>query len=271
MKEGSGEREFIVKELITVEEKRFRDKVVLVTGATSGIGRTTAVAFAREGARVVTAARREKLGESLVEEITQAGDDACFIKTDIRNPDEIDNLFNQIFERYDRLDIAFNNGGISHPHIPTVAKTTVEEWDEVIETNARGTWLCMKHEINRMLKQGGGIIVNTSSILGFTADYGLSHYCASKHAILALTRTAALEYASKNIRINAVCPGPIQTEILERAAKYIPNMYDMVIANTAMKRIGDTDEISGIVLWLCSDEASYMIGKEISVDGGQSI
>ena len=254
-----------------METKRFTDKVVLVTGVTSGIGRTTAIAFAREGAKVVTASRREHLGAEVVEEITAAGGEACFIRTDIRNPDDIDNLFAKILEMHGRLDIAFNNAGMSHPHIPLVAKATVEEWDSVIETNARGTWLCMKQEIPQMVKQGGGVIVNTGSILGFTADYGLSHYCASKHAIQALTKTAALEYASKNVRINAVCPGPIQTEILERASRCIPNMYDMVIANTAMKRVGETHEISEAVLWLCSDEASFMIGKEISIDGGQSI
>lgn len=254
-----------------MERKRFSDKVVLVTGTTSGIGRATALAFAGEGAKVVTAARREERGAELVDQIIKDGGEACFIRTDIRNPGDIDNLFEKILEKYCRLDIAVNNAGMSHPHIPTVAKTTVEEWDAVIETNARGTWLCMKQEIKQMLARGGGVIVNTASILGFTADYGLSHYCASKHAILGLTRTAAYEYAKKNIRINAVCPGPIQTEILERASQFIPNMYEMVIANTAMKRIGEPREVSGIILWMCSDEASYMIGKEIVVDGGQSI
>lgn len=129
----------------------------------------------------------------------------------------------------------------------------------------------MKREIPQMLKQGGGIIVNMASILGFSADYGLSHYCASKHGILVLTKTAALEYASKNIRINAVCPDPIQTEILERAAPLIPNMYEMVIANTAMKRIGNTDEIAGAVLWLGSDASIFMTGKEMVLGDGQGI
>ena len=254
-----------------MEIKRFEGKIVLVTGATSGIGRVTALAFGREGATVILAARRENLGAEVAAEITDGGSEALFVRTDVRKPEDIDNLFDVILEKYGRLDIAFNNAGTSLPHIPLVAKTTLEEWDTVIETNMRGIWLCMKKEIPQMLKQGGGIIVNTASILGFSADYGLSHYCASKHGILGLTKTAALEYASKNIRINAVCPGPIQTEILERAAPLIPNMYEMVIANTAMKRIGDPDEISGAVLWLCSDEASYMIGKEISIDGGQTI
>lgn len=254
-----------------MEIKLFEGKIVLVTGGTSGIGRATAVAFGKEGATVVIAARRENLGAEVVQEITDGGSEALFVRTDVRKPEDIDHLFDTILEKYGRLDIAFNNAGTSLPHIPLVAKTTLKEWDTVIETNMRGIWLCMKKEIPQMLKQGEGIIVNTASILGFSADYGLSHYCASKHGILGLTKTAALEYASKNIRINAVCPGPIQTEILERAAPLIPNMYEMVINNTAMKRIGDPDEIAGAVLWLCSDEASYMIGKEISIDGGQTI
>lgn len=254
-----------------MEMKLFEGKIVLVTGGTSGIGRATAVAFGREGATVVIAGRRENLGAEVTGEIQDGGSEALYVRTDVRKPEDIDHLFDVILERYGQLDIAFNNAGASLPHIPLVNKTTLEEWDTVIETNARGIWLCMKKEIPQMLKQGGGIIVNTASILGFSAEYGLSHYCASKHAILGLTKTAALEYAPKNIRINAVCPGPIQTEMIEKAASFIPNMYKMVIGNTAMKRVGNPDEISGAVLWLCSDEASYMIGKEIAIDGGQTI
>jgi len=254
-----------------LEIKLFEGKVVLVTGATSGIGRATALAFGREGATVVLAARRENLGEEVAKEITEGGSEALYVRTDVRKPEDIDNLFDVILAQHGRLDIAFNNAGVSLPHIPLITKTTLEEWDLVMETNMRGIWLCMKKEIPQMLKQGGGIIVNTASILGFSGEYGLSHYCASKHGILGLTKTAALEYAGKNIRINAVCPGPIQTEMIERAAPLIPNMYEMVINNTAMKRIGNPDEIAGAVLWLCSDEAAYMIGKEIAIDGGQTI
>jgi NAD(P)-dependent dehydrogenase (short-subunit alcohol dehydrogenase family) len=254
-----------------LETKSFEGKIILVTGGTSGIGRATAVAFGREGATVVIAGRRENLGSEVAGEITAGGSEALYVRTDVRKPEDIDRLFDVIMEQYGRLDIAFNNAGASLPHIPLVTRTTLEEWDTVMETNARGIWLCMKKEIPQMLKQGGGIIVNTASILGFSAEYGLSHYSASKHAILGLTKTAALEYAGRNIRINAVCPGPIQTEMIEKAASFIPNMYKMVIGNTAMKRIGDPDEVAGAVLWLCSDEAAYMIGKEIAIDGGQTI
>lgn len=249
----------------------FAEKVTLVTGGTSGIGRATSVAFGKEGAKVIIAARRENLGSEVVQEIKDGGGEATFIRTDVRKPEEIDHLFKTLLERYGRLDIAFNNAGASLPHVPTAAKTTVAEWDLVMETNTRGVWLCMKREIQQMLKQGGGIIVNTSSILGFTGEYGLTQYCASKHGILALTRTAALEYARGNIRINAVCPGPIMTAMIENAVPFMPTMPDFLKEGTAMKRLGSPGEVSGAVLWLCSDEAAFMIGKELVVDGGYTI
>jgi NAD(P)-dependent dehydrogenase (short-subunit alcohol dehydrogenase family) len=249
----------------------FAGKVTLVTGGTSGIGRATAMAFGKEGAKIIIAARRENLGNEVVKEIEDGGGEATFIKTDVRVPAEIDHLFKTLLERYGRLDIAFNNAGASLPHVPTAAKTTLAEWDLVMETNLRGVWLCMKQEIPQMLKQGGGIIVNTSSILGFTGEYGLTHYCASKHGILALTKTAALEYAPQNIRINAVCPGPIMKAMIENAVPFMPTMLELLKNGTAMKRLGSPDEVAGAVLWLCSDEASFMIGKEIVTDGGYTV
>ncbi|MGD0950290.1 MAG: glucose 1-dehydrogenase [Candidatus Binatia bacterium] len=254
-----------------LDTKMFAEKVTLVTGGTSGIGRATAVAFGKEGAQVIIAARRENLGNEVVKEIEDGGGQATFIRTDVRMPEEIDHLFKTLLKRYGRLDIAFNNAGASLPHVPTAAKTTLAEWDLVLETNLRGVWLCMRQEIPQMLKQGGGIIVNTSSILGFTGEYGLTHYCASKHGILALTKTAALEYARENIRINAVCPGPIMTAMIENAVPFMPTMLDLLKNGTAMKRIGSADEVAGAVLWLCSDEASFMIGKEIVTDGGYTV
>jgi NAD(P)-dependent dehydrogenase (short-subunit alcohol dehydrogenase family) len=254
-----------------LDVKMFEGKVVLVTGGTSGIGRATALAFGREGATVVIAGRREHLGAEVVAEITKTGTDALYIKTDVRQPEEIDHLFETLLSQYGRLDIAFNNAGVSLPHVPSAAKTTLEEWDLVMETNLRGHWLCMKQEIRQMLKQGGGIIVNTASILGFSGESRLSHYCASKHAILGLTKTAALEYCHKNIRINAVCPGPILTDMIRDAVPFVPTMLDMLRDGTAMKRLGAPEEIAGAVLWLCSDEAAFMIGKEITLDGGYTI
>lgn len=254
-----------------MEEKLFAVKIVLVTGATSGIGRATAIAFAREGATVVCAGRREHLGREVEDIINRGGGTARYVRTDVRDLDALDRLFATILEQYGRLDIAFNNAGVSLPHIPTCAKTTMDEWNLVLETNLRGMWLCLKYEIPIMLKQGGGVIVNTASILGFKGEYGLTHYCASKHGILGLTKTAAVEYCKRNIRINTVCPGPIKTEMLESAIPYVPTMMEMMKNGTAVKRVGMPEEVAEAVIWLCSDAAAYMIGQEIVVDGGYSI
>jgi NAD(P)-dependent dehydrogenase (short-subunit alcohol dehydrogenase family) len=254
-----------------LENKRFSDKVILVTGATSGIGRATAVAFAREGAQVIMAARRENLGREVADEISALGGKAVFIKTDIRNPDEIDHLFEAISKQYGRLDCAVNNAGLSSLTMPPATKIPEEEWDDILNTNLRGVWLCMKHEIGRMLKQGGGVIVNTASVLGLMGSSGLAAYCASKHGVIGLTKTAALEYAHKNIRINAICPGPIRTRMMEAPMEIYPNMLEMLLAKTPMKRMGESEEIAGAVLWLCSDESSFMTGKELVVAGGQGV
>lgn len=254
-----------------MEIKRYDNKVVLVTGGTSGIGRATALAFGAEGGEVIIAARRENLGNEVVRQIEAAGGKAVFIKTDIRGPAEIDRLFQEIQARYGRLDCAFNNAGLSSLGMPPAAKITEEEWDDILNTNLRGTWLCMKQEVTMMLKQGGGVIVNTASVLGLTGEYGLASYCASKHGIIGLTKTAALEYAHKNIRINAVCPGPIRTEMMEAPMAQFPKMKDMLLAKTPMRRMAEPEEIAGAVLWLCSDASSFMTGKEMVVAGGQGV
>lgn len=253
-----------------MEIRMYEGKTALATGATSVIGRATALAFAREGARVVMAARREDRGRQVVKQIEEMGGEALFVKTDVRKPDDIENLFTVIASKYERLDFAFNNAGVSVPHVPNIVKTKIEEWDALMETNLRGVWLCMKQEIDLMMKQGGGIIVNTASILGLIGDWGLSQYCASKHGSLALSKTAALEYADKNIRINTVCPGPIMTEMLEAALPFMPKMLEVMASRTKLRRVGQPEEIAGAVLWLCSDEAAYMVGKEIAIDGGYS-
>ena len=251
-----------------MEIKMFEGKIALVTGATSGMGRSAAVAFAREGATVVMAARREQRGQEVIDQIAAEGGTSIFVKTDVRNPHDVENLFQTILAKYGRLDFAFNNAGTSLPHVPTILKTTEEEWDRLMETNARGVWLCMKEEIPIMIKQGGGVIVNTASILGMIGEWGLSHYAASKHASLGLAKTAALEYAQKNVRINTICPGPIMTEMLEVALPFMPKMLDVMASKTAIRRIGQPEEIAGAALWLCTDEAAFMIGKEIAIDGG---
>ncbi len=248
----------------------FEGKVALVTGATSGIGRATANAFAREGAKVVMAARREARGAEVAAEIQKNGGEAMFVKTDVRKPRDVDNLFDIILKKYGRLDFAFNNAGASTPNNPKTVKATMEDWDMVLETNLRGVWLCMKREIAQMLSQGGGVIVNTSSVLGINGEIGLSLYCASKHGILGLTKTAALEYASKNIRVNAVCPGGVMTEMIESAMQFQPKTIEYMSSITPMGRIGKPDELAGPVLWLCSDEAAFMTGRELVIDGGWS-
>lgn len=232
------------------------------------MGRATAIAFARGGAKVILAARREQRGQEVVDQIIAEGGESIFVRTDVRSPKDIENPFKTIMTRYGRLDFAFNNAGVSLPHVPTILKTAEEEWDRLMETNARGVWLCMKEEIPIMIKQGGGVIINTASILGMIGEWGLSHYASSKHASLELAKTAALEYAEENIRINTICPGPIMTEMLEVALPFMPKMLDAMASKTAVRRIGLPEEIAGAALWLCTDDAAFMIGKEIAIDGG---
>lgn len=249
---------------------RFQDKVVLVTGGNSGIGRAASLAFAREGAKVVIAARREELGRSVVKEIKENGGEAAFVKTDVMNPDDIEKLFETVSRQFTRLDCAFNNAGIGS-HMRRLVHSTMEEWDAVMKTNLRGVWLCMKYEIPIMVKQGGGAIVNNSSIAGLCTEDGISIYSASKHAVLGLTRGAALDYARRNIRINAVCPGFIHTPMVEESCSKGPQVKDMMLNSIPMRRLGRPEEIASAVLWMCSDAASFMTGKEMVIGGGQAI
>jgi NAD(P)-dependent dehydrogenase (short-subunit alcohol dehydrogenase family) len=246
----------------------YEGKIALVTGPTGGMVRAAAMAFAKEGAKVVMAARREERGKDVVDQIAAFGGESIFVKTDVRSPADIDNLFKTIMDQYGRLDFAFNNAGVSTPWNPIVTKYDDDEWDRIMETNFRGVWLCMKHELEIMKKQGGGVIVNTASVLGVMGDWGLSHYSASKHGSLGMAKVAALEYCRYNIRINTICPGPIMTEMLEFALPYMPKMLEVMASKTAVRRVGQPDEIANVALWLCSDDAAYMIGKEIVVDGG---
>jgi NAD(P)-dependent dehydrogenase (short-subunit alcohol dehydrogenase family) len=242
----------------------------LVTGGNSGIGRATALAFAAEGARVVIAARRENLGAEVVEAIKNKGGEAVFIKTDVTLPDDIENLFKAISAKYGRLDCAYNNAGMGIP-ARRLAKTTMDEWNAIMNTNLRSVWLCMKYEIPVMVKQGGGTIVNCSSVAGLRSEEGMSLYAASKHAVLGLTRAAALETAHRNIRINAVCPGFIQTPMVEETCKQSPTTRDAILAMVPLGRFGRPEEIAGTVLWLCSGASSFMTGKEMVIGGGQAI
>jgi NAD(P)-dependent dehydrogenase (short-subunit alcohol dehydrogenase family) len=250
--------------------KRFEGKVICVTGGNSGIGRATALAFAREGAQVVIAARRENLGLEVVQEIKKDGGEAAFVKTDVTVPSDLENLFQKIKNTYGRLDCAFNNAGVGGP-MARLARQTTETWDLVMNTNLKGVWLCMKYEIQQMLEQGGGVIVNTASTAGISGSPGSAIYSASKHGVVGLTRSAAAEYATKKIRINSVCPGPIATPMLEDGFTLRPEMKDAYLATIPMGRFGIPEEISGAVLWLCSNEASFMTGYLMTIGGGQTI
>ncbi len=254
-----------------MKANRFKDKVVLVTGGNSGIGRAASHLFAREGAEVIIAARREDQGNTVVQEIKNEKGKARFIRTDVTKNEDIENLFKVIGDEYGRLDCAFNNAGVSSPMMRRIVNTTMEEWDWMMNTNLKGVWRCMKHEIPLMLKQGGGAIVNNSSIAGICTEVGLSVYAASKHGVLGLTRAAALDYAHRKVRINAVCPGFIHTPMLEEPWQLNPQIKDLTMAMVPMKRFGKPEEIAGAVLWMCSEEASFMTGKEMVIGGGQAI
>ncbi len=247
--------------------KKLQDKVVLVTGASSGIGRATALAFAKKGAKVVIAARRVKDSEETIQKIKDAGGEGTFIKADVSQKSEVENLIQKAVEKYGRIDCAFNNAGTSGERAP-LAECTEENWDMVINISLKGIWLCMKYEIQQMQKQGGGVIVNMSSDQGLVAVPNLSPYIAAKHGIIGLTKSAALEYAKAGIRVNVVCPGLIMTEKLEKAMQAKGAEVLGPVALIPMGRIGKSEEVADAVLWLCSDASSYVTGHSLVIDGG---
>lgn len=244
--------------------KTFENKVVIVTGSGSGIGRATAVAFAKEGAKVVVSDFHEKEGQETIDEIKRHNGEAYFIKCDVSSEQEVKNLVDKTIEKYGRLDCAYNNAGIEGSPCSTIECST-ENWDRTINTNLKGVWLCMKYEIPAMLQNGKGSIVNCSSIAGLVGFETIPAYVASKHGVIGLTETAALEFAKKNIRVNAVCPGPIHTPMLER---FTSGEEKMMADQDPMGRIGQPEEIADSVLWLSSDKASYVTGQSIAIDGG---
>jgi NAD(P)-dependent dehydrogenase (short-subunit alcohol dehydrogenase family) len=251
-------------------QKRFENKVAIVTGATSGIGRETAQMFAHEGAKVVIAARREQMGSELVDIIKRDGGDALFVRTDVSDAASIEAMVATTMETYGRLDCAFNNAGIAGEAMKPTADHSKEMWDAVLATNLTGVWLSMKYEIPVMLKNGGGAIVNASSAYGLRAStVGHVPYAVSKHGVIGLTKTAAIEYAAHGLRVNAVCPGWAHSEMVDPALEALPDQLGALIAHDVpMKRVADAAEIARAVLWLCSDEASYVTGHAMSIDGG---
>ncbi len=233
------------------------------------MGKATALAFAREGAKVVIASRRITESLKTVDAIKALGGDAVFFQTDISKEDQVQNLIHKTMVTYSRLDFAYNNAGAESPNVCLVADKTSKDFDLVINVNLKGTWLCLKYELLQMTKQKRGVIVNCSSMSGLRVNFGMSDYCASKFGVIALTQSAALEYASKGIRVNAVCPGFIRTPMLETALKKYPKIIDHMRETVPMGRIGNPEDIAETVLWLCSDSAAYITGQAIVVDGGK--
>ena len=246
---------------------RFAGKVVLITGATSGIGKATARAFAAEGAMVHFCGRRQELGQQVAQSIVDVGGKATYQPADVRNEEEIAAFVDSCIDRYGKIDIAFNNAGIeSAPK--TIAEQTFEDWENVMNTNARGTFLSMKYELPVMLNSGGGAIINNASVSGHVGFATISPYSASKHAIISLTKVAALEYADKNIRVNSISPGAVDTPMLRRALSAWNTDLKTVAQEYPIKRIVAPEEIARGVMWLASIEPIAVIGTDLDATGG---
>ena len=254
------------------EVGRLEDKVALVTGASSGIGRATALAFAREGAKVVTASRNVDRLQETIELIKGIGGDAILVQTDVTKVDQVKRMVERAVEAYGRLDVAFNNAGgyrMVGGKPGLTAELDEQVWDRVVTVNLKAVWLCMKHEIRQMLIQGGGAIVNNASNDGLRGSPGMSPYAAAKHGVVGLTKSAAIEYASLGFRINAVCPGMILTPPVEQHIKDSPEGDQWAREQLEpIGRFGRPEEVAETVVWLCSDAASYVIGHAMVVDGG---
>lgn len=247
--------------------ERFVGKAGLVTGAGGGIGRATALAFAREGARVVCADIDEAGGEETVELIKQAGGEASFTKTNVAKTAEVKSMVDFALERYNRLDFAHNNAGIDGEFAP-IASCTEENFDNVIGVNLKSVWSGLKYEIPVMTRQGSGAIVNTGSTASLFGYRTMAHYVASKHGVAGLTKAAALECSLTGVRVNCVCPGVVATKMISDFVKDVPEVGEMMAAMQPINRMGQAEEIANAVLWLCSDDASFVTGAIINVDGG---
>ncbi len=242
-------------------------RTALVTGGGSGIGRAAAIAFAAAGANVAVADVDETGGAETVALVEAASGTAVFVAADVSQPAAVENMVGATVAAYGGLDCAFNNAGIQG-ELSQTADCSEENWDRITGINLKGVWLCMKYEIVQMLKQGSGAIVNNSSNFGLVGSNGMPAYSASKHGVIGLTKTAALEYAQTGIRVNAVCPGPVQTPLVDKILEGRPEIIDAIISREPVARMGEAEEIAQAVVWLCSPQASFVVGAVLSVDGG---
>lgn len=247
---------------------QLKDRVALVTGGASGLGRAAAQLFARDGARVVVADLDIDGARETVRLIEEAGGAAAEVATDVSRAAAVEAMVTHTVDAFGRLDCAFNNAGIEGDVGTMTVDYAEEDWDRVISVDLKGVWLCMKYEIKQMLRQGSGAIVNTSSIAGLVGLRGSSPYVASKHGVVGLTKTAALEYAEQGIRVNAVCPGVFDTPLVTRIIERLPERRDEYITAQPIGRLGQPEELAEAVVWLCSDAASFVTGHAFPVDGG---
>ena len=246
-------------------ENQFKNKVAIVTGGSFGIGKATAIAFAKKGAKVAVVDWVED--SETVNAIKALGGEAIFIKCDVSKTEDVKAMIEKTISTFGRLDYAFNNAGIEGSN-GTTQECTEENWDKTIAVNLKGIWLCMKHEIPEMLKQGKGVIINCASIAGLVGFPGLPAYVASKHGVIGLTKTSALECAKLGIRVNAVCPGAIKTPMIDRITGNKKEVEEQFAGMEPIGRLGQPEEVANAVLWLCSDEASFVTGHAMAVDGG---
>ena len=248
-------------------DKLFEGKVALVTGGSFGIGQATAIAFAGRGAKVIVADYLEDKNQETIKQIKKIGGEAIFIQCDVSNHTEVKNMINQAITHYKRLDFAFNNAGIEGK-MGNMDECTEDNWDKILNVNLKGVWLCMKYEIPQMLKQNKGVIINCASVAGLNGFADFPAYTASKHGVVGLSKSAALEYALKGIRINTVCPGVIHTPMIDRLTGKDPAKEKQYADMEPIGRMGKTEEVAAATVWLCSDAASFVTGIALPVDGG---